>query len=147
MFIIGIALLIGMLCRIRHCGGTGTALVIVGILLAANAYGSVNFILVLFALLALVILLAIHSAKRGKLSKKLVLRSAATREEGFSAADASPELVGKEGIALTALRPAGIGEFDGERLDVVSEGGFIQAGVKIKIVFSQGMRIVVKPVD
>ena len=103
--------------------------------------------LVLFALLALVILLAIHSAKRGKLSKKLVLRSAATREEGFSAADASPELVGKEGIALTALRPAGIGEFDGERLDVVSEGGFIQAGVKIKIVFSQGMRIVVKPVD
>jgi membrane-bound ClpP family serine protease len=129
-------------------GGTGTALVIVGIILAADTFMEALILsLVLFALLALVILLAIHSAKRGKLSKKLVLRSAATREEGFSAADASPELVGKEGIALTALRPAGIGEFDGERLDVVSEGGFIQAGVKIKIVFSQGMRIVVKPVD
>ena len=36
-------------------------------------------------------------------------------------------LVGKVGSTLTALRPAGVAEFDGERFDVVSEGAFIKA--------------------
>jgi len=35
------------------------------------------------------------------------------------------DMVGKTGVALTSLRPAGMGEFEGVRRDVVSEGGFI----------------------
>ena len=35
------------------------------------------------------------------------------------------KLVGREGVSLTPLRPSGNGDFDGEKLDVVSDGAFI----------------------
>ena len=43
------------------------------------------------------------------------------------------------------LRPAGIGDFDGVRLNVVTEGGFIEQGTRIEIVRVEGGRIVVRP--
>ena len=36
--------------------------------------------------------------------------------------------LGRTGTALSPLRPAGIAEIDGARVDVVSDGGFIEAG-------------------
>ncbi len=42
--------------------------------------------------------------------------------------------LGKQGTALTPLRPTGIAEIDGERIEVVTEGDFISAGSDIKVV-------------
>jgi membrane-bound serine protease (ClpP class) len=80
------------------------------------------------------------------LSKKLILWTAARHENGFSTTADTTPLTGREGIAVTILRPAGTGEFDGQRLDVVSEGAFIDRGVKIRIIRTEGRRIVVEPV-
>jgi len=55
--------------------------------------------------------------------------------------------VGQEGVALTVLRPAGTGEFAGRRLDIVTDGDFIERGTKIKIIRTEGRRIVVEPVE
>ena len=46
---------------------------------------------------------------------------------------------------MSVLRPAGLAEFDGERIDVVSEGSFIDRGVKIKVAKVEGTRVVVRP--
>ena len=54
--------------------------------------------------------------------------------------------LGREGTAITALRPTGLGEFDGVRLNVVSEGDFIENGTKIRVTQIEGSRIVVKKV-
>ncbi|MGH7545542.1 MAG: NfeD family protein, partial [Gemmatimonadota bacterium] len=51
----------------------------------------------------------------------IFLRETQEASLGYESADPRPELKGKVGEALTDLRPAGIGLFDGERLDVVSE--------------------------
>lgn len=56
----------------------------------------------------------------------------------------SRELVGKRGKALSLLRPAGRAEFDGEPLDVVTEGDFIAAGEPVEIAAVQGNRVVVR---
>lgn len=56
-------------------------------------------------------------------------------------------LVGKRGVALTALRPSGNGEFDGKRVDVVTEGTFIQKGVDIVVERVEGIKVLVKPLD
>jgi membrane-bound ClpP family serine protease len=128
-------------------GGIGTALIIVGIIMTATSVlEAVLMFLILLALVALVLVLILRSAKKGKLSKKLILRSAATRGEGFSASEDTSSLVGFEGVAATKLRPAGTGEFDGKRLDVVSDGEFIEPGSKIKITSAQGRKIVVKSI-
>lgn len=56
------------------------------------------------------------------------------------------ELIGKEGTALTYLRPSGTAIFDEERLDVVSEGSFIAQGSTIKVVKVEGSRLVVREI-
>ena len=53
-------------------------------------------------------------------------------------------LVGRTGVTTSVLRPAGIGDFDGVRLNVVTEGGFIEKGEPIEIVRVDGSKIVVR---
>jgi membrane-bound serine protease (ClpP class) len=58
----------------------------------------------------------------------------------------NPSLVNQTGQALTKLRPSGTAIINGKRVDVVSEGGFIDAGQSIKVVAVEGLRVVVRPV-
>lgn len=52
--------------------------------------------------------------------------------------------LGRRGTAHSVLRPAGIAEIDGHRLDVVSEGEMIEAGSPVEVLRVDGNRIVVR---
>ena len=52
--------------------------------------------------------------------------------------------LGKRGRASSPLRPAGIAEIGGERVDVVSDGELIEAGTEIEVIRVDGNRIVVR---
>ena len=54
------------------------------------------------------------------------------------------DLIGHAGVAGTDLRPSGVGIFGDERIDVVSEGPWIEAGKAIEIIQSEGYRHVVR---
>ena len=54
------------------------------------------------------------------------------------------DLLGREGVTLSLLRPAGFAEIDGERVDVVAEGEMIEAGVPVVVSRMEGNRIVVR---
>jgi membrane-bound serine protease (ClpP class) len=56
------------------------------------------------------------------------------------------ELLNGTGTALTQLRPSGTAAINGERVDVVTEGGLIERGTAIKVVAVEGARIVVRAV-
>jgi membrane-bound serine protease (ClpP class) len=56
-------------------------------------------------------------------------------------------LVGARGIALTDLRPAGVARIDNHRVDVVTEGGFIEEGRSIEVIADEEYRRVVKAVE
>lgn len=77
----------------------------------------------------------------------IFLREAEARAVGYISAEPRQDLVGKIGVAVTDLRPAGIGLFDGERIDVVSEGDYVRAGARIKVLRSEGYRHIVRPVE
>ncbi len=68
------------------------------------------------------------------------------RDVGYESAPHRPELVGREGTAITDLRPSGTGLFGDERVDVVSEAEWIPAGSAIRIVSAEGYRHVVRPI-
>jgi len=57
-----------------------------------------------------------------------------------------PELLNGTGTALTQLRPSGTAEINGQRVDVVTEGGLIERGAKLKVVAVEGSRVVVREV-
>jgi membrane-bound serine protease (ClpP class) len=53
------------------------------------------------------------------------------------------DYTGAVGVTATALRPAGVAELNGRRVDVVSEGGFIEPGVQVRVIRVDGPAVVV----
>ena len=61
-----------------------------------------------------------------------------------SAPERDRRWLGKCGTAASPLRPAGLAYIDGERVDVVSDGEFIDAGAPLEVIRVDGNRIVVR---
>ncbi|WP_199689937.1 MULTISPECIES: nodulation protein NfeD [Clostridia] len=78
--------------------------------------------------------------------RHIILKDQTTTELGYVSSVNRLELIGLEGITVTPLRPAGTAVFDQERLDVISEGRFIDENEKVKIVKVEGVRIVVRQI-
>jgi membrane-bound serine protease (ClpP class) len=57
------------------------------------------------------------------------------------------DLRGHFGRTLSALRPAGVCDFNGRRVDVVTEGMMVEPGQWVRCVDVQGARVVVRPAD
>ena len=72
------------------------------------------------------------------------LKAATAKSLGYIAAPARADLIGMQGTAITDLRPAGVVIIGDERLDVVTEGGFVDKGEEVKVVQSDGYRHVVR---
>jgi membrane-bound ClpP family serine protease len=84
--------------------------------------------------------------KKLVLFNRMILFDTAKKEDGYVSNVNRTDLLGKEGIALTVLRPSGTAVFNNERIDVVSEGDFIDQNAKITVVKVEGVRIVVRKV-
>lgn len=129
-------------------GGTGIALLILGIILTASTpLEALIMFLIMLVLVAVVLAIVLRSAKKGRLARTLVLQSAARKEEGYSTSNDPSSLIGRIGVATTHLRPSGSGNFEGLRLDVVSDGSYIDKGSRIIIIKAYGSRIVVEPAE
>ena len=128
-------------------GVAGIALVGVGTILAGIHFGAltaVALLLVIIAVLAVLISWLLRSAAKGDVSQsKLFLHQ---KDELGDQQQDMQVLVGHEGKTLSVLRPSGIGDFDGVRLNVVTEGEFIENGTPIRIVRVEGGKIVVKAI-
>lgn len=99
----------------------------------------------LIAVIGMVVLMKFFGKKLHMLNK-LVLKDATTTEEGYVSNVNRLELIGKKGVTLTPLRPAGVVLIDGERIDAVSDGSYIDAKQQVEIFKVEGSRIVVRAV-
>ncbi len=81
---------------------------------------------------------------RSRLFRRLALSAATAAAEGYTAAPDTSPLVGRTGVTLNQLRPAGTARFGDDRRDVVTSGEFIDAGVPVQIIEAHGNRIVVQ---
>jgi membrane-bound serine protease (ClpP class) len=80
--------------------------------------------------------------------RRLVLEGGLSATEGYaSPPQADQRWLGRQGRAVTVLRPAGIAEIEGERVDVVSDGAMIDAGSAVRVTRVDGNRIVVRLLD
>ena len=98
--------------------------------------------ILLLSVAGFIVMLKLFGGSR--LWKRISLGESQTKEAGYLAQSDKKVLTGKIGVAVTPLRPAGIVEIEGERIDVVSEGGFIAKGEEIIVYKIAGNRIVVK---
>lgn len=102
---------------------------------------------ILLSIIAIAISISLRSAANGKLSRsRIVLNETESNEAGYRSSEDMQVFLGKEGVTTTVLRPTGMAEFDGVKLNVVSDGEFIQPGNKVQIARVEGSRIVVRTI-
>lgn len=61
--------------------------------------------------------------------------------------DTLNKLLGDEGVVMTPLRPVGMCDFSGSRVECVAEGGYIDKNKKVKVIKVQGTQLTVRVVD
>ena len=147
LFVVGIVLMVIEM----YMPGFGVCGILGIICLAADVFVTAKsieqgLILAAFIFIILIILFIIFAvlASHGRLPGKLVLRQSTDRSSGFSSAKDMSCLVGASGVTITPLRPAGNAEFNGVRLDVVSQGDYIESGVPVEVIETSGNRIIVR---
>jgi len=80
-------------------------------------------------------------------ARALVLDTGLASQAGYASPPVSDQRwLGKQGTARTPLRPAGIADIDGARVDVVSDGEYVDEGAPLEVVSVEGNRIVVRRV-
>lgn len=128
-------------------GITGIIMLILGVFFARpSPLGAVIMVLVIVALLCIVLSICLHSASNGRLAKsRLVLHDVATQADKSETNDMG-YFVGREGVTRTVLRPAGMAEFDGVKLNVVSDGEYIANSARVVVDRVEGNRIVVREI-
>ncbi|HBP86321.1 MAG TPA: peptidase [Nitrospiraceae bacterium] len=137
----GIAGILGIMALM---GGLGMSLIGAGATWDSmlSAIGQVA-LSILVAIIATLILLRYFP--RLPFGKRLILETNLQAQEGYeSSPPEDHRWLGMQGIAVSDLHPSGIARFDGQRVDVVSDGGFIDAGQPLKVVRIDGNRIVVQ---
>ena len=88
-----------------------------------------------------------HLPKSTRLFQSGIFLGARTdRAIGYESSERRTDLVGAEGVAATDLRPSGVGIFDDERVDIVSQSEWIQEGTPVLVVSAEGYRRVVRPI-
>ena len=128
-------------------GILGGICLVVGIaLFGDNPLEALVVTIIVVTVLCIALSLSIHSLSKGRLAKSKLVLNDTVHDAELSEQDLS-YFVGHEGMAKTVLRPAGMGEFDGVKLNVVSDGAFIQNGAAIRIIRVEGNRIVVDSVE
>ena len=124
----------------------GLALSLLGPGSTAGVIVSVLTRLVMSLLVAVLAALALlRFLPRTPFGRKLVLETGMTAEQGYvSAPEDEVKLLGLSGVAVSPLHPSGLASIEGRRIDVVSEGEYIDAGEPIVVIRVDGNRVVVR---
>jgi membrane-bound serine protease (ClpP class) len=132
-----VALLWGLGLSLIGAGATWTVM--------GSALGQVTAALLVAVLLASAM---VRMVPRLPFGRDLVLETGLSAEGGYaSAPETDRRRLGQRGIADSTLRPAGIARFDHERVDVVTEGEFIEPGTAVEVIRIDGNRIVVRSAE
>lgn len=131
-----IALVAGLSMVLVGAGATGTVIM--------QALGRVALSILMAMVGSLLLLRLVPQLPFGR---RLVLSTGMTAGMGWvSAPDQDQQWLGRTGTAASPLRPSGIATIDDARVDVVSDGAFIDAGTPIQVVRVDGNRVVVRRV-
>jgi membrane-bound serine protease (ClpP class) len=90
------------------------------------------------------LLFASKNISQTRIFKRLALNSEQTKEQGFVISASSEKVnLGKEGVVIADLRPAGKIEIDEVQFDAQSDGEYLSVGTKVKVKGQQGAYLIV----
>ncbi|HON90774.1 MAG: hypothetical protein KBI32_12185 [Phycisphaerae bacterium] len=104
--------------------------------------------LVAVAMVPSLLLAAYKVLPKTRFGKRVIL-SPPVRDRGDAIMD-TPELrqlIGREGRVLTTMRPVGMCEFDGRKVECVAEKGYVRRNNRVKVIRVEGTQVTVRVLD
>ena len=95
-----------------------------------------------------VLIIAYRIFPRTRFGKSVTLTPSERRQ-----GDAIPDseqikgLLGAEGIVITPLRPVGMCDISGQRVECVAESGYVDKGRKVKVISVQSTQLTVRTIE
>lgn len=127
-------------------GSLGMLLIITGNILAFSLLDThYGWISVLLSILIIGIL--IYLTYKLKLWDRLVLKDHHVKKDEESSIISLNSLIGKEGIALTDLKPAGFVLIENKKYNAQSSGAFINKDFKVKVIEASGSYLIVQNLE
>ncbi|OEH93735.1 NfeD family protein [Bacillus solimangrovi] len=130
-------------------GIAGVAAIVVSLILSGSSVGGMLMsILIAFivTVIASIILFKYFGYENG-IFRRIILFDSTSTDKGYVSNENRTDLLNKEGVTLTPLRPAGTVIIGDDRVDVVTEGSFIGINEKVKVIQTTGARIVVRRLE
>lgn len=148
-FIIGLVLLLIELCLpgfgVSGCTGILCfAAVIVMQALTNSSSAAIVVSVVMGVIIVLLVAVFIHSLNKGLLFRSPIVLKEEIQTAAVSNEEKGESLIGKTGVVLTTLRPAGTVQIDGKRYYAKTEASFIEKGQNVTVVAVEGLSIVVE---
>jgi membrane-bound serine protease (ClpP class) len=114
-----------------------------------NPYLGWLTLLGVFIVVPVVAAFMLHYLPRSPISKRFFLKGP---DEDATVASMPvnvelEQLRGRFGRTLSPLRPAGVTDFDGRRIDTITEGMMVEAGQWVRCIDVKAGKVVVRPVD
>lgn len=126
-------------------GISGIVCLIAGVFLLADTVMEGFFITVIvLALLGILMAVMLYLLSKGKFRSPIILEEEQKSTEGYLSSSDLKYLLGKKGVAMTDLRPTGVGQIDGINFGVISEGNYISAGEPVEIIKVEGSKLIVR---
>ena len=152
LFAIGLLLLLAEIFFIPGfglAGISGIAAILASIFLTfGNIVQATYSILIAMGVSVIGFFLLIKYIPSTRTWRKFVLSTEQKKELGYTVGTKDlKRLTGKEGIAITPLRPSGIVEVNGKKLNALTRGEYVDSNTKIKIISVEGNKIVIEAVD
>jgi membrane-bound serine protease (ClpP class) len=158
IFIIGVILLgleIFVIPGFGIAGISGIILILISLLMAliskpftwTNLKEAISILTSSFVAVFFLFLIFLKFLPQTKAGKRFILATVEDRKAGFiSASEKFHHLVGKEGISLTPLRPTGKALIEGEKIEVLTEGEYIEPDQKVKVIRVEGNKVFVSQI-
>ncbi|ACB84776.1 protein of unknown function DUF107 [Natranaerobius thermophilus JW/NM-WN-LF] len=108
-----------------------------------------GLMMLLYSLLGTIIVLVIafRYFVRSRFWDRIILNHSESKDQGYVGTNTEyKNLVGESGVTEGPLRPAGTAQISGERIDVISEGGYIPEGTPVQVSKVEGSRVIVKEI-
>ena len=147
LIIMGLALLIVELIFIPGTtiiGLLGVIFIIVGVYFGFETYDKTTGMYILGGTLVLTTL-TLYFGFKSKAWEQFSLKTA--MQGKFNEGITDQLNIEDEGVATSALKPVGKAEFEGKQYEVTSIGGYLDTGIKVKLIKIDRNKIIVEPIN
>ena len=105
-------------------------------------------IVVAIIMIPSVLIIAYRIFPKTRFGKSVIL-TPSEREQGDAVPDTAElkELLGKEGVVVSPLRPVGMCDFSGYRVECVAESGYVDKDNKVKVIHVEGTQLTVRVIE